>query len=160
MLLSPPEKVRRLSRLTVLLSINEERAELDGQSRPDQADPASALRAGVVNPSADGMHVQRLRAERDGQLLRPAAVRQQLLVSRGSRLPRGTLQQVGEDDGTVIAAQEVPLPATQGQEGEVLLVSTALIGPQPTEEEDQELFIFETGDKVLHFGVIEEKLRS
>lgn len=105
------------------------------------------------------MHVQRLRAERDGQLLRAAAVRQQLLIiSRDSWRPRGTLQQVGEDQGTVVAAHKVPLPATRGQEGEVLLVTTALIRTQPGEEEDQELFVFEAGDKVLHFSVVEEKL--
>lgn len=63
-----------------------------------------------------------------------------------------------ENYRAVIAAQEVPLPTTQGQEGEVLLVTAALIGAQAAEEEDQKLFIFKTGDKVLHFGVIEEKL--
>lgn len=151
-LLSSPEKVRGLSWLAVLLSINKEGAELDGQSRPDQADPSFALWAGVVNSSTDRMHVQRLWAERGAQLLGPAAVRQQLLI------PRDSLQQVGEDHRTVVAAQEVPLPATQGQEGEVLFIAPALIWTQPTEEEDQELFIFEAGDKVLHFCAIEEKL--
>lgn len=65
---------------------------------------------------------------------------------------------MGEDHRAVIAAQEVPLPATQGQEGEVLLIAATLIRAQPTEEEDQEVFVFEARDKVLHFSVIEEKL--
>lgn len=124
-----PVEVRRLSRLVVLRSVDEERAELDGQSRPDQADPASAraLRARVVESPAGGVHVQRLRAERGGQLLCPAAVRQQLPICRDPRRPRGALQQVGEDHGAVIAAHKVPLPATRGQEGEVLLITTTPI---------------------------------
>lgn len=86
------------------------------------------------------MHVKRLGTERDSQLLGPAAVRQQLLVSHDALRPCGALQQVGEDHRSVIAAHEVPLPATQGQEGEVL-VTPALIETQTAEEEDQELLI-------------------
>lgn len=88
------------------------------------------------------MHIQCLRAEWDGQLLCPATVRQQLLVSRDPQWDSRTLQQVSEDNRTVIAAQEVSLPATQGQVGEVLLITPSLIQPQPTEEEDQELVIW------------------
>lgn len=112
----------------------------------------------MVNSPTDRMHVQRLRTKRDTELFCTAAVRQQLLISYDALLPRGVRQQVGEDHRPVIAAQEVSLPATQGHEGEVLLVTPTLIGTQPAEEEDQELFIFEAGDKVFNFSVIEEKL--
>lgn len=93
------------------------------------------LRAGVVHTPADRVHEQRLWPERDGEILCPAAVGQQLYVSRH------TWQKVGEDHRTIITAQEQPLPSAQGQVGEVLLVTAAAIGPQPTEEEDQEPFV-------------------
>lgn len=98
------------------------------------------------------MHVKRLWLERNGELLRTAAIRQQLLVSRW------VLQQVGKNYRFVIAAQEVPLSAAQREEGKIVLVTPTLIYPQATEEENQELFIFKAGDKVLHFGVIKKKL--
>lgn len=88
----------------------------------------------MVHTPAHGVHEQRLWLERDGELLCAAAVGQQLRVAR---------QQMGEDHRTVVAAQEVPLPAARGQVGEVLLVTAALIGPQPAEEEDQEVFIWQ-----------------
>lgn len=135
-LLSVPEEVRGRSRLALLRRVNKERAELDGQSRAHQADAPRALRAGVIHPSAARVHVQRLGPEGDGQLLCAAAVRQLLLL-----LLVGGLQQVGEDHGSVVAAQEVPLPPAQRQEGEVVLVAAALIQPQTAEEEDQELFV-------------------
>lgn len=65
---------------------------------------------------------------------------------------------MSEDNGLVVTPQEVSLPATKRQEREVLLIASTLVDPQLTEEEDQELFIFEAGYKVLHFNVIKEKL--
>lgn len=127
--------------MAALWWVNEERTELDGQSRPDQAEPPGHLRAGVVDPAAGGMHEQRFRSERRGEHLRAAAVRQQLLFSGEPLGARGALQQVGEDHGSVVAAQEVPFSATQRQEGEVL-VTPALIGSQAAEEENQEVFIW------------------
>lgn len=134
-LLSSPHKVCRPSCLVTLLHIDKEGAELDGKSRPNQANPTWALWTGMVNPPADGMHVQSLWAKWDGELLRTTAVRQQLLLFSRA------LQQVGEDHRSVITPQEIPLPAAQGQEGEILFVTPTLICAQTTEEEDQELFI-------------------
>lgn len=96
----------------------------------------------MVDPSADGVHVQSLWAKRDSQLLGPSTIGQ-----HGSLV---VLQQVGEDDRSVIAAQKVPLSPTQGQEREVLLMTATLIRTKTTEEEDQELFICGkgTGDEV------------
>lgn len=130
-----------LSWLALLRLINKKRAEFNGERRPDQAHAPSLRRAGVVNSSRDRMHVQSLRLKGDGQFFRAAAERQQLLV--------WILQQVCEDHRAVIAAQEVPLSAAQGQEGEVVLVTTALVWAQPTEEEDQELFIWWEMDKKM-----------
>lgn len=130
-----------LSWLAALWWVNEERTEFDGQSRPDQADPPGDLWAGVIDPAAGGMHEQRLRLEKHGEHLRAAAVRQQLLFSGEPLGARGTLQQVGEDHGSVVTAQEVPLSAAQRQEGEVL-VTPGLIGAQAAEEENQEVFVW------------------
>lgn len=129
-LLTCPQDVCRLSWLVLLWGVDKERAELDGQGRPHQADGARSLWAGMVKSSAGGMHIKRLRMERLRQLLCPAAEWQQLLLSWES------WQQVGEDNRFVIAAQEVPLPAAQRHEGEVALVASALIHTQTIEEED------------------------
>lgn len=106
----------------------------------------------MVNPPADRVHVEGLGAKRDGQFVSPATIRQQLLVCLSA------LEQVGEDHRSIITAHKVPLSATRGQEGEVVLITPALIQSQTTEEENQEVFVFETGDKVLDFSVIEEQL--
>lgn len=139
--LSSPDKMCGLSWLAALWRVNEERTELDGQSRPDQADPPGDLRAGVIDPAAGGMHEQRIRSEKHGEHLRAAAVRQHLLFSGEPLGARGALQPVGEDHGSVVTAQEVPLSAAQRQEGEVL-VTPALIGAQAAEEENQEVFVW------------------
>lgn len=135
-LLSSPQKVWRLSRLAGLWRVNKERTEFDGQSGPNQPDSPHPLQAGVIDPPAGGMHIQRLRAERDGKLLPSAAEGQQLLISSKSPRASRALQQVCENHGPVVAAQEVPLPAAHRQEGEVLLITPALVWPQPAEEED------------------------
>lgn len=134
--LSSPEEVGGLRWLAVLC-VDEKGTELDGQSGPDQAHAAAALRAGVIHSPAGRVHVDFLWAEGNRELVSPAAVRQQL--------PRRfllVLQQVSEDHRTVIATQEVPLPATERQEGKGLLEAASLVRLQPTEEEDQELLVW------------------
>lgn len=59
-----------------------------------------------------------------------------------------------EDHWPVFTAQEVTLSATKREEREGSLVAPAVVGSQTGEESDQELQVFEAGDKVLHFGVI------
>lgn len=94
------------------------------------------LRAGVVHPPADRVHEQGVRLKWDGKIVCAAAVGQQLRASVQA------WKQVGEDHRTVVTTQEVPLPAAQGQVGEVVLVTARLIRPQTTEEEDQEVFVW------------------
>lgn len=150
--LSSPEEVGGLRWLAVLC-VDEKGTELDGQGGPDQAHAAAALRAGVIHSPAGRVHVDFLWAEGNRQLVGPAAVRQQL--------PRRfllVLQQVSEDHGTVVATKEVPLPATERQEGKGLLVAASLIQLQPTEEEDQELLVFKAGHEVLYLGVVQKEL--
>ena len=145
MLTPRPQEVRWLLRLVLLLLlllVEEEGAELDSQGRPYQAHPSRQLRTGVVDAPAGRVHVEGLRAERHAELLASPAVRQHFGARPQGLLLRQGRQQVGENQGPVVAAHKVPLASAQRQEGEVFAVATTLVVTQSAEEEHQELLVW------------------
>lgn len=65
---------------------------------------------------------------------------------------------MSEDDGLVVTADVIVLPTTRREVREGVLVAPTLVQLELLEEEGQELLIFEAGDEVLDFGIIQEKL--
>lgn len=110
-------------------------AELEGQGGAHQAHAARAFWRGVVEAPVGGQGQQARRLEGHGQGLPTAAVGK-------ARGPGAGGQQMREDHGLVLAAQEVALPATGREEGEGGLVAPAAVGSQAGEEGDQELRVW------------------
>lgn len=115
------------------LAVLEAGAPLQRQGRAHQADTARLGRRRVVEPPALRRHHQTLRAEGDGQAVAGAAIGQEPALGGA-----GGGQEVGEDEGPVIAAQEVALTAAARQEGEVGFVAAAAVRLQAGEEEGEE----------------------
>ena len=67
--------------------------------------------------------------------------------------------EVCDDEGNVVTSQIVALAAAEGHVGkEGLVMVLELVGFEASEEELEELLLFEAGSKVLDLGVVQEEL--
>lgn len=107
---------------------------LESQRRAYQTHAARLRRRRVIKPPVFRQHHQTLRLERHGQALAAAAVGEELALA-------GTRQELGEDDGTIVATEEIPLPAAEREEREFGLVTPAPVWLQPLEEEGEEAYV-------------------
>lgn len=138
--LSCPQEVGGLPTMGLIREVFEMGAELEGQGRAHQPYWPCPIITGVVEPPRAWMHEQSFRPEWRSQLI-PAPTEWKLLRGTAPFTKPHPRQQVGEYQGPVITAQEVPLPPAQSQEGKLILIAAGFVGPQTGEEEDQELFI-------------------
>lgn len=65
---------------------------------------------------------------------------------------------MGEDNGKIIATNEISLPATKGQKRKLLLIPASGVPANPFEEERKEGLVLEAGRKVLHTSIVQEEL--
>lgn len=67
---------------------------------------------------------------------------------------------MSEDDGQILATDEIPLFATERQIWEILAVSIRVVFLEPREEKLEKLQLFEARGEILHSSIIHEELET
>ncbi len=65
-----------------------------------------------------------------------------------------------EDEGGVLAVDEVPLGTARRHKGEGLVILARVVRLEPVEEEAEEVALLEARREVLHAGVVEKQLKE